>query len=281
MSDEYCQMIRTAALLHDYGKIGVPDSILKKDGPLTDSERAIINTHPAKTREILEKVPFLGIDEEIPAITGSHHERWDGTGYPNALKGEKIPLGARILAVADFYEAITSKRHYRDPMAAEDALQTLKNESGTHFEPRIVEAFIRYLEKNTVCQLDDNDKSGNSPVKRLPRFEYRTQVSAKVDRRTISGSSVDISQSGLFVTTEDVNIPPDSEITITFNLPHDDRLVQLTGRVAWVNAGSPRPAEHLPMGFGVQFKDIGSGIQTALRHYFEAGLHRANRSLQF
>ncbi|HEY7745563.1 MAG TPA: HD domain-containing phosphohydrolase, partial [Desulfuromonadales bacterium] len=79
MSDEYCQMIRTAALLHDYGKIGVPDSILKKDGPLTDSERAIINTHPAKTREILEKVPFLGINKEIPAITGSHHERWDGT----------------------------------------------------------------------------------------------------------------------------------------------------------------------------------------------------------
>jgi HD-GYP domain-containing protein (c-di-GMP phosphodiesterase class II)/Tfp pilus assembly protein PilZ len=281
MSEEYCQMIRTAALLHDYGKIGVPDSILKKDGPLTDSERAIINTHPAKTREILEKVPFQGINEEIPAITGSHHERWDGTGYPNALKGKDIPLGARILAVADFYEAITSKRHYRDPMAAEEALQTLGNESGTHFEPRIVEAFVRYLEKNTVYLLDNNDKPGNSPVRRLPRFEYRTQVSAKVDRRTISGTSVDISQNGLFVTTEDVNIPPESEITLTFTLPHDDKLVQVTGRVVWVNTGDPRPAERLPMGFGVQFKGIESGAKKALRHYVETGLHRANQSFQF
>jgi Tfp pilus assembly protein PilZ len=281
LSEEYCQMIRTAALLHDYGKIGVPDSILKKDGPLTDSERAIINTHPAKTREILEKVPFQGINQEIPAITGSHHERWDGTGYPNALKGENIPLGARILAVADFYEAITSKRHYRDPMAAEEALQTLRSESGSHFEPRIVEAFVRYLQKHTVCLLDNNDKPGDSPVSRRPRFEYRTQVSAKVDRRTISGTSVDISQNGLFVTTEDVNIPPESEITLTFTLPHDDKLVQVTGRVVWVNTGDPRPAERLPMGFGVQFKGIGSGAQKALSHYIETGLRRANRSFQF
>jgi HD-GYP domain-containing protein (c-di-GMP phosphodiesterase class II)/Tfp pilus assembly protein PilZ len=281
MSEEYCQMIRTAALLHDYGKIGVPDSILKKDGPLTDSERAIINTHPAKTREILEKVPFQGINEQIPAITGSHHERWDGTGYPNALKGEEIPLGARILAVADFYEAITSKRHYREPMSTEEALQTLKGESGSHFEPRIVEAFVRHLEKNTVCLLGNNDKPGDPPPKRLPRFEYRTQVSAKVDRRTISGSSVDISQNGLFVTTDDVNLLPESEITLTFTLPHDDKLVQLAGRVVWVNAGDPRPAERLPIGFGVQFNDIGSGVQKALRHYVETGLHRANRSFQF
>jgi len=284
MPEEFCQMIRTAALLHDYGKIGVPDSILKKDGPLTDSERAIINTHPTKTREILEKVPFQGLDAEIPAIAGSHHERWDGTGYPNALKGEEIPLGARILAVADFYEAITSKRHYRDPMTREEALQTLKGESGSHFEPRIVDAFIRYLEKNTACPLDDDDSPVSpriEPVRRLPRYEYRTQVSAKVDRRTISGACVDISQNGLFMTTEDVSIQPESEILVTFSMPTEEKLVQVKGRVAWVNSGEPRPAEHLPVGFGVQFKDLGSGVQRALRQYVETGLQQANRSLQF
>ena len=220
------------------------------------------------------RVSMVSVDVDDDAVTV-------GNNLPNALKGNDIPLGARILAVADFYEAITSKRHYRDPMSTEEALQTLRGESGSHFEPRIVEAFVRYLQKNTVCPLDNNDKPGNSPVSRLPRFEYRTRVSAKVDRRTISGSSVDISQNGLFVTTEDVNISPESEITLTFTLPHNDKLVQLAGRVVWVNVGDPRPAERLPMGFGVQFKDVGGGVQRALRHYVETGLHRANRSLQF
>jgi HD-GYP domain-containing protein (c-di-GMP phosphodiesterase class II) len=90
---EFVQMIRVAALLHDYGKIGVPDAILKKDGQLTDEERAIINTHPAKTREILSQVPFQGIQMQIPEITGAHHERWDGNGYPQGLKGSSKSPG--------------------------------------------------------------------------------------------------------------------------------------------------------------------------------------------
>jgi uncharacterized protein (TIGR02266 family) len=280
MSEEYCQMIRTAALLHDYGKIGVPDSILKKDGPLTDSERAIINTHPAKTREILEKVPFQGINAEIPAITGSHHERWDGTGYPNALKGEEIPLGARILAVADFYEAITSKRHYREPMSAEEALKTLQGESDSHFEPRIVEAFMRYLEKNTVCPLDNQGNGDQCQQKRQPRIEYRTQVSTKIDRRTISGASVDISLGGLFVNTEtEVDIPPGTEVTITFTLPSESRPIQISGKVIWVNAGEPRPAQRLPKGFGVHFKNVSGDIRSALQEYVETGIRRAGQLL--
>jgi uncharacterized protein (TIGR02266 family) len=280
MLEEYCQMIRTAALLHDYGKIGVPDSILKKDGPLTDSERAIINTHPAKTREILEKVPFQGINAEIPAITGSHHERWDGTGYPNALKGEEIPLGARILAVADFYEAITSKRHYREPMSAEEALQTLQGESGSHFEPRIVVAFMRYLEKNTACPLDNQENGDQCQQKRQPRIEYRTQVSTKIDRRTISGASVDISLGGLFVNTEtEVDIPPGTEVTITFTLPSESRPIQVPGKVIWVNAGEPRPAQRLPKGFGVHFKNVSGDIRGALQEYIETGIRRAGQLL--
>lgn len=277
MPDEYCQMIRTAALLHDYGKIGVPDSILKKDGPLTDSERAIINTHPAKTREILEKVPFQGLNAEIPAITGAHHERWDGAGYPNALKGEEIPLGARILAVADFYEAITAKRHYREPMSSEEALQTLQGESGSHFEPRIVDAFVRYLEKNSFCPLDGQNGDEQTPLTRQPRIDYRTQVSTKVDRRIISGASVDISLGGLFVNTEaEIDIQPGAEVSITFTPPWDTRPVQLPGMVAWVNSGNPLPAQRLPRGFAVRFNHLSGELHHALREYVEFGMRQSS-----
>ncbi|MEJ2038534.1 MAG: HD domain-containing phosphohydrolase, partial [Desulfosarcinaceae bacterium] len=100
--------IRTAALLHDYGKIGVPDAILKKPGRLTRDEYEIVKTHAEKTRVILERINFSGELSQVPEIAGAHHEKADGSGYPQGLKGEEIPLGARIIAVADFFEAITA-----------------------------------------------------------------------------------------------------------------------------------------------------------------------------
>ena len=136
MSAEYREMIRVASLLHDYGKIGVPDAILKKPGRLTPEERNIVKSHSAKTREILEQINFEGIYKQVPAIAGSHHEKIDGTGYPNALSGNEIPIGAKIIAVADFYEAITAKRHYRDPMPVDAALKLLQDGIGNHFEKK-------------------------------------------------------------------------------------------------------------------------------------------------
>ncbi|MBU6391755.1 MAG: HD domain-containing protein, partial [Planctomycetes bacterium] len=129
LSKDYCEMIRVAALLHDYGKIGIKDSILMKPGKLDIEERKEIETHSGKTKEILEQIHFEGIYKEIPAIAGSHHEKINGSGYPNGLKAEEIPLGAKIIAVADFFEAITSKRHYRDPMPLDIAFQLLKEET--------------------------------------------------------------------------------------------------------------------------------------------------------
>jgi HD-GYP domain-containing protein (c-di-GMP phosphodiesterase class II) len=112
MQKDYCEMIRVSSLLHDYGKIGVPDAILKKAGRLTENEYENVKSHAAKTREILEQINFEGIYREVPEIAGSHHEKIDGSGYPRGIKGKDIPFGAKILAVADFFEAITSKRHY-------------------------------------------------------------------------------------------------------------------------------------------------------------------------
>jgi HD-GYP domain-containing protein (c-di-GMP phosphodiesterase class II) len=148
LAKDYSEMIRVAALLHDYGKIGIPDAILKKDGRLTDIEYELVKYHASKTRGILEQVHFEGIYQQVPSIAGCHHEKIDGSGYPNGLRGKDIPLGAKIIAVADFFEAITAKRHYREPMAVEEAFKLLREESGTHFEKKLVEALISYYTKN-------------------------------------------------------------------------------------------------------------------------------------
>ena len=148
LSKDYRDMIQVAALLHDYGKIGVPDSLLKKPRKLTPEEFEVIKTHSEKTKSILGQVHFEGIFSQVPEIAGSHHEKLDGSGYPKGLNGDEIPLGAKIIAVADFFEAITAKRHYRNPMPIEKATRLLQEESGLHFEEEIVDAFFRYFNKS-------------------------------------------------------------------------------------------------------------------------------------
>jgi HD-GYP domain-containing protein (c-di-GMP phosphodiesterase class II) len=149
LSKSYTEMIRVAALLHDYGKIGVSDSSLKKPGKLTEIEYAEIKTHAQKTRDILEQIHFDGIYAQVPEIAGSHHEKLDGSGYPLGLKGDQIPLGAKILAVADVYEAVTAKRHYRNPMAHEEAAKVLIDGIGNHFDHDCVMALLNLLNKQT------------------------------------------------------------------------------------------------------------------------------------
>jgi HD-GYP domain-containing protein (c-di-GMP phosphodiesterase class II) len=145
LTAEFTEVIRVASQLHDYGKIAIKDSILKKEGALTDEERREIETHAAKSEEILSQIKFFGAFQQVPFIAGSHHERLDGGGYPRGLLGDEIPFGARIIAVADFFEAITAKRHYRDPMSFQQAVELLKKESGPHLEPVIVQAFLKIL----------------------------------------------------------------------------------------------------------------------------------------
>jgi putative nucleotidyltransferase with HDIG domain len=147
MPKDYCEVIRVASLLHDYGKIGIKDDILKKNGTLNIEEYEEIKTHVEKTKKILQQINFEGIYTEVPKIVECHHEKIDGSGYPKGLKGEEIPLGARIIAVADFFEAITSKRHYRDAMPLDTAFELLIGESDVHFDRSVIEAFICYYKK--------------------------------------------------------------------------------------------------------------------------------------
>ena len=145
VSKELKDKLEIAALLHDIGKIGIPDWILLKTGPLGDSDREIIEQHPLAGVEILEP---LGIFRQELPIIRQHHERFDGTGYPSQLKGKEITIGARILAVADVYDAMTSDRPYRMAMPHEEAFREVIDCAGSQFDPEVVEAFRMAYEKN-------------------------------------------------------------------------------------------------------------------------------------
>ncbi|GAB4475745.1 MAG: hypothetical protein Kow0088_12900 [Anaerolineales bacterium] len=136
--------IRRGTLLHDIGKIGVPDTILLKEGPLTPEEWEIIRQHPIYAYELLHNIPFLKPALDIPYC---HHEKWDGSGYPRGLKGEEIPLAARIFAVVDVWDALTSDRPYRKAWSPAQAKDYLRSQAGKHFDPHIVEVFLKILEE--------------------------------------------------------------------------------------------------------------------------------------
>jgi putative nucleotidyltransferase with HDIG domain len=134
--------IRRGALLHDIGKMGIPDAILQKPAALTEAEWEIMKTHPELAYQLLSRIGYLAPAMDIPYC---HHEKWDGTGYPRKLQGEEIPLSARIFAVVDVFDALTSDRPYRKAWKKEDALAFIREQSGKHFFPEAVEAFLEML----------------------------------------------------------------------------------------------------------------------------------------
>jgi putative two-component system response regulator len=139
-------VLKYASPLHDIGKLGIPDAILLKPGALTKEEWEIMKLHTIIGAQILSgsKIRYLKAAEKIALY---HHEKWDGTGYPEGLKGEKIPLFARITAIADVFDALTTDRPYRKALSVEDALQIIKNERGSHFDPQIVDIFFKIKEE--------------------------------------------------------------------------------------------------------------------------------------
>jgi len=131
--------LRRGALLHDIGKMGIPDGILLKPGPLTDAEWALMRQHPQYAYDMLSPIAFLRPALDIPH---SHHERWDGTGYPCGLQGEQIPFAARVFAVADVWDALRSDRPYRPAWPEEKTREHIQSLAGTHFDPKVVEIFM-------------------------------------------------------------------------------------------------------------------------------------------
>ncbi len=140
LPDETVREIEYAALLHDYGKIGVPDQVLRKPEQLDEEETRVMRSHVDHTRRILFAIEFEENLRSVPRFAIEHHERLDGSGYPGGLSGAEISIGGRVIAVADVFEALTSQRHYRRPMTHADAYRCVTAGSGTEFDPAVVEA---------------------------------------------------------------------------------------------------------------------------------------------
>ncbi|MBC7337963.1 MAG: HD-GYP domain-containing protein, partial [Clostridia bacterium] len=143
LSDVERKRLRYACILHDIGKIGVPGRILDKPGRLTDEEYEIVKRHPVLGEELLKEVPFL---REISLLVRWHHERWDGRGYPDGLKGYEIPLESRIMAIADAFDAMTSDRPYRRALSKEEAIAQIRGGMGTQFDPVLASEFLSLIE---------------------------------------------------------------------------------------------------------------------------------------
>jgi len=166
MSKDEIETLKYAAILHDIGKIGIRDEVLLKNGPFTPEERAEMNTHPVKTKAILDEFYFPKGLEEVPDVALHHHEKINGEGYPDGLTGEQLPLGSKIMTVADVFDALTSRRDYPkyasgetlngDPMPLSMAVSILKQESGSHFDPDVVAAFLRCLPQALMLYRGDH-----------------------------------------------------------------------------------------------------------------------------
>jgi len=159
MSAGETQAVRTAALLHDIGKLAVPEHILSKPGPLTAEEFQKVQAHPQVGADIIAAVPF---SYPVAPLIQNHHERWDGRGYPRGLKGDDIPLGARILFLVDYFDALTSNRPYHEAMTFEAAVALIEQEAGKALDPRCVQAFVQVLPqvRNEAESADKERKSG-------------------------------------------------------------------------------------------------------------------------
>jgi HD-GYP domain-containing protein (c-di-GMP phosphodiesterase class II) len=155
LTDDYIELITKAAPLHDIGKISVPDNILKKPGKLTEDEFVAIKAHAAEggriIKEVLSTIEEREYVDVAVGVASAHHEKWDGTGYPRGLKGEEIPLYARIMAIADVFDALISKRCYKAAMTLDEAFAIIKSSAGTHFDPTLAQLFID--ERNRVEEI--------------------------------------------------------------------------------------------------------------------------------
>lgn len=142
LPEEDVEIIRVGAMLHDIGKMAIPDHILHKPSPLTPEEEEIMRRHPVYSCEFLSRTRHLHKYMDIPC---HHHERWDGSGYPHGLKGEQIPLAARIFAVVDVYDALASDRPYRKGISQEEIISYIQSESGKYFDPMCADSFLKMI----------------------------------------------------------------------------------------------------------------------------------------
>ena len=182
------EALRTAALLHDIGKLGVPEHILAKPGPLTPDEFEKVRMHPQIGADIIGAVPF---PYPVAPLVLGHHERWDGRGYPDGLKGEDIPLGARILCLVDYFDALTSDRPYHRPMPMDAAIELIQSEAGKALDPTIVETFVRILPDLRAQATQQAVQVGAGLQTGPEGADLSTSAEATVDKPATAEATVD------------------------------------------------------------------------------------------
>ena len=217
-------VLEYAATLHDVGKIGVPDSILSKPARLSDGEYEIMKGHASMTREILERFYFTGTEAQTPHVAASHHERLDGSGYPRGLREDALPLPARILAVVDVYDALTSyDRPYRKASTPDEAIAILREEAGTKLDADVVQAFVEgqayVIERRRLVRLD---LRVSLEYQILPRDRIENMAGVEKTR------TVDVSGSGLLFEGREF-IPSGTFLHITVRFP--DYMIDLLAKV--------------------------------------------------
>jgi HD-GYP domain-containing protein (c-di-GMP phosphodiesterase class II) len=174
----WIERLALASSMHDIGKVGIPDGILLKQGPLTPEERVVMEKHTVIGAETLRQIrDRVGGDDLLTVamqVTRHHHERWDGTGYPDKIEGHQIPLAARIIAIADVYDAITSKRVYKPAMSHEEAVEIIRSGAGKQYDPELVEIFMSVAGQfREACETLAPGRTGDTPQKTVQFIEPR------------------------------------------------------------------------------------------------------------
>ena len=157
MDENSCEELRFAGLLHDIGKLSIPEAVLFKAGKLNDEEYTTIKKHPAVTRQILSSIHFPRNLRNVTEIASTHHEKMNGKGYPDGLKSKEIPLGGKMLALADVFDALTSRRQYRDREPIEKVWDIISSESGESFDPKVINTFTK-IPVNRIVEIMEFDQ---------------------------------------------------------------------------------------------------------------------------
>jgi putative nucleotidyltransferase with HDIG domain len=227
--------IKTAALLHDIGKLAIPEHILSKPGPLTEEELQKVRRHSQVGADILAGVPF---PYPVTPLIRSHHERWDGHGYPAGLKGEAIPIGARILTIVDYFDAVTTERPYHKADSYDTAIALLKQEAGLAFDPGLVDTFIGLLPwfmaqfgtPSGDAPLPPGPDAAAQPKQRPPHSVFddialaNREIYALYEIAQSLGTSVGLSDTMALISSKLANIVPWSSCALFLYSPDDDAL---------------------------------------------------------
>ena len=169
--EQMLDAIETAALLHDIGKLGIPDRLLHKPGPLTTAEYEQVKEHAVVGADILSAIPFVG---PLALIVRHHHENWDGSGYPDGLQGLDIPVGARVLSIVDCYDALTSDRPYRRALSHGSAIAMIHERSGSMYDPDLVDAFLRIVQR--LRSASERERIGRPQARTHARWQLEARA---------------------------------------------------------------------------------------------------------